>query len=316
MKGKVVIFGGGLMGAGIACISALAGHPTVLVDLREELAQRGAKTALQHATELVEAGLATPQACADAKQLLRVTCDKREACCDSSLLIEAIVERVDAKQALFCELEQYLAVDVPMLSNTSGLRITDICARMRNPERALTAHFWFPAYLVPLVEIVMHEKSSLSIAESVRNLLVQWGKAPVVVKRDQPGQLANRILQAMIREAVDIVESGLATPSDVDTAIKMGPGIRLPAWGILEHADAVGIDLVKRVQDSTLGDIARNTKASALLQKMLDNEQLGVKTGKGFYDWHSRSFSDLESLRNEMIVTAVKLMRTHKEGRE
>ena len=158
----------------------------------------------------------------------------------------------------------------------------------------------------------MHDCSDPAVAFHVRNLLQSWGKAPVIVKRDQPGQLANRILQAMIREAVSIVESGLASAEDVDMAVKMGPGIRLPVWGILEHADAVGIDLVKSVQDTTLPDLERRTESGELLKEMLAANQLGVKTGVGFYDWSERSFSELEQLRNDMIITAVKVINAHK----
>lgn len=300
------------MGSGIACISALAGHATTIIDREEQYAKKGVQKALEHAELLYQNGLTTSEALQNAQLLLTVSADRETACRDCGLMIEAIVENVEAKRALFLEIEPLLREDVPMLSNTSGLRITQICQGMRHPERALTAHFWFPAYLVPLVEVVMHDCSDPAVAFHVRNLLQSWGKAPVIVKRDQPGQLANRILQAMIREAVSIVESGLASAEDVDMAVKMGPGIRLPVWGILEHADAVGIDLVKSVQDTTLPDLERRTESGELLKEMLAANQLGVKTGVGFYDWSERSFSELEQLRNDMIITAVKVINAHK----
>ena len=138
-------------------------------------------------------------------------------------------------RALFESVDAQLPAQVPVLSNTSGLRITDIAARVQHPERALTAHFWYPGHLVPLVEVVMGDRSSPDMAEAVRDELNSWGKAAVVVRRDLPGQLANRILQAVMREAINIVAMGLASAEDVDTAVKMGMGIRFPAWGPLEH---------------------------------------------------------------------------------
>lgn len=302
------------MGGGIACMSALAGHETVIVDIREDLAANGVNKAIEYANLLAEKGLADVEVAANVDKLLSGTTDRRSACENCGLVIEAIIEKVELKQQLFCELEELVPDNIPILSNTSGLRITEISKYMKHPERALTAHFWFPAYLVPLVEIVMHERSEESYAIYVRDLLKKWNKAPVIVRRDLPGQLANRVLQAMIRETVSIVESGLATAEDVDTAIKMGPGIRLPVWGILEHADAVGVNLVHAVQNTTLPDLAKNTEASPLLQEMLDKNQLGVKAGEGFYDWNKRSFADLEALRNDMIVAAVKLIREHEKA--
>lgn len=133
-----------------------------------------------------------------------------------------IIENVEAKQNLFAQLDAVLPVEVPICSNTSGLRITDISAKCVHPERTVTTHFWLPAHLVPLVEVVMGDKTDEAVAVAVRDELRKWKKAPVLVKRDLPGQLANRVFQAIIRESIDIVASGLASAEDVDTAISCG----------------------------------------------------------------------------------------------
>ena len=139
------------------------------------------------------------------------------------MVIEAIVEKLSAKQALFQQLDQWLPPEVPVCSNTSGLRITDISALCTcHPERTVTTHFWLPAHLVPLVEVVMGDKTDEAVAVQVRDELRRWKKSPVLVRRDLPGQLANRVFQAIIREAIDIVASGLASAEDVDTAIAAG----------------------------------------------------------------------------------------------
>ena len=138
----------------------------------------------------------------------------------ATLVIEAVYENLELKQNLFEKIDSILPEEIPIASNTSGLRITDISSRTVHTERTLTAHFWFPAHLVPLVEVVMGEKTDEAVAVMVKERLAGWGKAPVLVRKDLPGQLANRILQAVIREAVNIVEMGLASPEDVDTAVK------------------------------------------------------------------------------------------------
>ena len=146
---------------------------------------------------------------------------------------------------------------------------------MEHPERAVTAHFWYPAHLVPLVEVVMGDKTREETACFVKDEIASWGKKTVLVKKDLPGQLANRILQAVIREAVNIVQMGLASPEDVDTAVKAGMGIRFPVWGPLEHIDAVGLDLCSDVQDTVLPGLSARTDANPLMRKLAGEGNLG-----------------------------------------
>ena len=309
MRDSVLVIGSGLMGCGIGAVAALAGRKVILTDRNEEIAQKGIGTAIDCIKELTDNGLAGPEQAEQAKALLSATADLAAACESADLVIEAIVENLPVKQALFCQLDSLLPVTVPILSNTSGLRITDISAGMQHPERTLTSHFWFPAHLVPLVEVVIGDHSDPAFAEPVRDELKRWGKAPVIVRKDLPGQLANRILQAIIREAVNIVEIGLATPEDVDTAVKMGMGIRFPVWGPLEHIEAVGLDLGYNVQKTVLPGISGRTDPSPVLKEMVDRGDLGYKTGKGFYDWSVKDMDALANRRNRFIIEARKFMK-------
>jgi 3-hydroxybutyryl-CoA dehydrogenase len=225
------------------------------------------------------------------------------------LVIEAVFENLQIKQDVFEMLDSLLPADVPILSNTSGLRITDINSKTKHPERTLTTHFWLPAHLIPLVEIVIGDRSSPELAFKIKELLTQWGKAPVIVKKDLPGQLANRILQAVIREAVNIVESGLASPEDVDTAVKMGMALRFPVWGPLEHVDAVGMEICGSVQNTVLPEISSRTDASPMFKRFIEEGNLGYKTGIGFYDWSQKDMDALVQKRNDFIVYALKKIR-------
>lgn len=308
MQNVVVVIGAGLMGSGIAACAALAGHSVALVDLRLEQAQKAVARALEHIDELYENGLATNEVAKKAKEEIFAAEKVDEFKDRAFLVIEAISEDLGAKQDLFASLDEIFPLDVPLLSNTSGLRITDIAAKTKHPERAVTAHFWFPAHLVPLVEVVVGDQTDLSVAEDVRDLLLEWGKAAVLVKKDLPGQLANRILQAVIRESVNIVEMGLASPEDVDTAVKMGMGIRFPVWGPLEHVDAVGLDLCENVQKTVLPSISAATIPSIGFAERIEKGDLGSKTGAGFYDWNVKSMDDLAARRNAFILAARKFM--------
>ena len=171
----------------------------------------------------------------------------------------------------------------------------------------MTTHFWLPAHLVPLVEVVMGEKTEEGAAVMVRDELKKWKKSPVLVRRDLPGQLANRVFQAIIREAIDIVASGLATAEDVDTAIAAGMAMRFPVWGPLKHLDAIGTDLGLAVQETVLPDICARRHAGDYIRQMVADGHLGAKTGKGFYDWTEREIGDDMKKRDQFIIEACKI---------
>ena len=139
-------------------------------------------------------------------------------------------------------------------------------------------------------------------------MLKTWKKSPVLVKRDLPGQLANRVFQAIIRESIDIVSSGLASAEDVDTAIAAGMAMRFPVWGPLMHLDAIGTDLGLSVQETVLPSICADKTANPYIRNMVACGELGTKTGKGFYDWSDRSIADAMARRDKFIIESVKLV--------
>ena len=309
MRDTVIIIGSGLMGSGIAACSALAGNKTVLVDINPDQLERGLAAAKANIGELLANGLADEAGAMKARELISVSSGYEAYSRSASMVIEAVVENLEVKQKLFARLDQVFPPEVPLLSNTSGLRITDIALLTEHPERTVTTHFWFPGHLVPLVEVVVGDRTDTGIASAVRDTLKSWGKAAVLVKRDLPGQLANRILQAVIREAVNIVEIGLADPEDIDTAVKMGMGIRMPVWGPLEHIEAAGLDLCLNVQRTVLPEISSRTTPSPVMEKLVEEGNLGYKTGSGFYDWSVKDMDELAKRRNDFIIMARKFMQ-------
>ena len=309
MRDTVIIIGSGLMGSGIAACSALAGNKTVLVDINPDQLDRGLAAAKANIGELLANGLADEAGAMKARELISVSSGYEAYSRSASMVIEAVVENLEVKQKLFARLDQVFPPEVPLLSNTSGLRITDIALLTEHPERTVTTHFWFPGHLVPLVEVVVGDRTDIEIASAVRDTLKSWGKAAVLVKRDLPGQLANRILQAVIREAVNIVEIGLADPEDIDTAVKMGMGIRMPVWGPLEHIEAAGLDLCLNVQRTVLPEISSRTTPSPVMETLVVYGNLGYKTGCGFYDWSVKQMDELAKRRNDFIIMARKFMQ-------
>ena len=210
------------------------------------------------------------------------------------------------KQDLFAQLDALAKPDAVLATNTSGLSITAIASRCKRPERAMTTHFWNPPHLMPLVEIVRGEKTDPAIAEEVRQLLVHCGKVPVIVKRDTPGQLGNRLQMALVREAVHIVQEGIADVEDVDLAARSGFGLRLPMYGIFEHQDMVGLDMAKSILDYVATDLNCEQRAPQQMQDLVAQGNLGVKTGKGFYDWSVKSADAVKARRDQFVLQVLK----------
>ena len=305
-RNAVLIYGCGTMGCGIACSAALAGEPVILLSRDAEKARKGVERVKGILEDMRGQSLCTEAEAAKAFGSVSAAENLESVQNRVKLVIESVYEVMAVKQDVFTILDAALPPEVPILSNTSGLRITDIAKNTKHPERTLTAHFWLPGNLIPFVEIVIGDNSSPEVAEKVKVCLAGWGKKPVIVKRDLPGQLAGRIFQAIIREAINIVEIGLASPEDVDTAIKMGMALRFPVWGPLEHVDAVGFDICESVQNTVLPEISGRKDASPMFAKLRSEGRTGYKSGKGFYDWSNKDMDALLKKRNEFIIHALK----------
>jgi 3-hydroxybutyryl-CoA dehydrogenase len=180
------------------------------------------------------------------------------------------------------------------------------------PPRVLTTHFWNPPHLMPLVEVVMGGRSDAAIAESVVAFLKACGKVPVLVRKDRPGQLGNRIQHAMVRECMHIVAEGIASPEDVDLAIKAGFGLRLPVYGVFEHGDLVGLELAKAVQDYVLPDLGAEQGASSVHNEKIARGETGAAVGRGFLDWPAGRAEKVRAIRDEFLM---EFLRAKRAGR-
>lgn len=308
---RVAVAGTGMMGPGIAATFALGGRDAIIVSRTPENAAKGVASARSLIDKLAENGLADSEQATGAKARLTASTSPEEAVRSAQLFVESIAENLAVKQDYFARLD-IAAKETILCSNTSGISITEIAAKCGRPERVMTTHFWNPPYLMPLVEVVVGKRTSLQIAERVMALLKACGKVPVLVRKDVPGQLGNRIQHAMIRECMHIVAEGIATPEDVDLAVKAGVGLRCPVYGVFEHADMVGLDLVKAVQDYVVPDLSTVKGASAIHNAKIAKGELGVKTAKGFLDWPPGKAEQVRARRDGFITEFLRLERAGK----
>jgi len=303
------VIGTGMMGPGIAGSLALGGVETTILSRTEETAAKGLEAAQAQLRILSENGLADRTGVRDACGRISASSAFDRTVASADLVIESVPENMDLKQKLFARMDSLADPAIVLASNTSGLSITAIAARCRHPERVLTTHYWNPPHLMPLVEIVQGEKTSPEIAQSVRDLLASCGKVPVIVKRDRPGQLGNRLQMALVREAAYIVEEGIADVEDVDLVAKNGFGLRMPAYGIFEHQDAVGLDMGLAIVDYVAQDLYNLPKAPNLYRAKVARGELGAKTGKGFYDWSKKSIDDVKAQRDRFVIEVLRSRR-------
>ncbi len=296
-----------MMGPGIAMTLTLGGVEAVILGRTAASAEAGLEAARKQLALLSAHDLVTAEQAAFSSAHLRAAAAFETEVANADLVIESGPEDLSFKQQLFERLDG-LTGGI-LTSNTSGLSISAIAERCARPERVMTTHFWNPPHLMPLVEIVMGARTSLVLAEQMRDLLTACGKVPVVVKKDTPGQLGNRMHMALIREAAHIVSEGIADASEVDLAARMSFGLRLPMYGLLEHMDIVGLDMSMGILEYVASDLYNGVEAPARYKELVAGGDLGAKTGRGFYDWSLKSADEARARRDGFVLEMLKWRR-------
>lgn len=278
---NLVIYGAGLMGKGIALALSVLDCQITLYDL----VQTDVTTWLnENFRPFREHGILTEQEVRARIGRIGFTTDPQDdRIRNADLVIECVFEDMALKQKTFHDLESVCRPDALLCTNTSVMSPTEIGRDLQHPERFVGTHFWNPPYLVPLVEVVKTERSSAETAQAVIDVLNQAGKTAVLCQKDVPGFIANRMQHALWREAIDIVEQGIADARTVDLAVKNSFGLRLPQLPPLENADMVGLDLTFNIHQYLLPHLANSGQPSQLLETARQQGHLGYKTGKGFH---------------------------------
>jgi len=269
---SVAVIGAGLMGRRLAGLVARAGYSVTLVE---------------PVPEVLESGLADARSMATTGALDGTT-SVLDGVEDVDLVIEAIIEDLGVKQALFKAMGEATSRAI-LCSNSSVLPITAIAERVVDGSRCVGTHFWNPPDLIPIVEVVRGSRTSDSTMDRTYAFMADIGKLPVRVEKDVPGFVGNRLQHALWREAIDLVATGVCDAETVDLVVKNTIGLRLGEMGPIENADYVGLDLTLAIHEAVLPDICREPHASRYLRNLVAQGELGAKSGQGFLAWPAGS---------------------------
>ncbi|MBW2410448.1 MAG: 3-hydroxyacyl-CoA dehydrogenase family protein [Deltaproteobacteria bacterium] len=310
---KITVIGPGMMGHAIAQEFAAAGHDVILCGRSEERLEQALEKIEHSLNELAQWELISDREIKPALQRLQTTTDLKVAASETDLVLESVVEVLEVKENLFSELDRISPDRTIFASNTSSLLPTTLAAATQRPDRFLNLHYFNPPYLMPLVEIVRGEKTSDDALTAVYNLMQAMGKSPIICRKEAPGFIVNRLQLVLWREAFNIVQRGIASPQDVDLAVKKSFGRRLGMVGPFELYEYIdGYDLTLQCEKYILPDMNTSNESFPLLLEKVAKGELGAKSGKGFYEW-TPEFT--EAWRKRILKGLVELAKADKEGK-
>ena len=282
---RVGIVGAGLMGHSIALEFAAAGYDVSLHSRTQTSLDRALAEIRLGLDKLVQFDLLSPECREKAPERIRATTVLERAVEGADLVVESVFEDVELKRQIFERLDRACPEHTILASNTSSLMPSAFTPDTERAARTLVSHYINPPYLIPLVEIVPTARTSSETVDTVTAVLTRMGKRPIVVRKEVPGFILNRLQGALIREALWMVESGIATPQDVDISIKGSLGRRWAVAGIFEIFDIAGWDVVEAISSAVMPHLTNASETSPVLKKKVADGELGAKSGKGFYEW-------------------------------
>lgn len=299
LQKRAVVIGGGTMGADVAAIFADAGMGVDIVQrpgkTRDSLLERVARS-------VTELGGARPDiALHDA--LRDVSWPQ------AGIVVESVKEDLALKQRFFAEIEKLAPPDIALTSNSSSFPISQIAARLKSARRMLGLHFFMPAHMVPLVEVVRSDATDPAVAQAVFDLMRQLHRKPVMVAKDIPGFLANRMQHALMREAWSLIERGIATPEDVDIAVRFGFGFRYVAAGPILQKEMSGLDVNYLASSTVFPDLCNDAVPAAKLAAKVKSGEIGMKSGKGFYDWPAEKIAKAKARYKVALERGLEILK-------
>jgi 3-hydroxybutyryl-CoA dehydrogenase len=306
---QVVLVGAGTMGEGIAQCFAQAGIRVKLLDQTREILDRCLNQIEINIQQFFDVGLLDENPSAVKSRIEpMLSTDLQLAVKDCDMAIEIIPEILDLKRQLFTRLDS-LRPDIIIASNTSSFTITALAEGLTHPERVVGLHYFNPAHIVPLVEIHRGALTSNALVDEMRDLMLKTGKKPILVKKVVPGFIVNRIQGAVMREIAYLIDNDIVTAEDLDTAVKSSVGLRYALYGPLEQEDVTGLDTSIRIGASVFKTLNNGTEPSTILKEKVSRGDLGLKSGRGWYDYTGKTRSEILSERNNKLMRLFKYLQ-------
>lgn len=304
---NIAVIGAGTMGHGIALVCALGGKTVRLVDINTEALAKARDKMRQSLQLLADNGLAPTEKSDTILESIYYTNNTQEGIADAELIFEAVPENVSLKQSIYEQLEKFAPRDAVFASNTSGIPINTLAAMTHRADRFIGTHFFQPGHLVPLVEVIQGDNTPDELVRALLAFLSGIGKKPVWVRRDIPGFIGNRLQHAIAREAMSLMQQGVASAEDIDTVVKTSLALRMVFTGPIEQRDFNGLDVHLAITEY-LYPVLEDTKTPLkILADKVAAGDLGVKAGKGFFDWRDKDMSAVNARKNQQLIDILKL---------
>jgi 3-hydroxyacyl-CoA dehydrogenase len=306
---KILVVGAGAMGLGIAQVFACNGFETTLNDITQEQLDKAKKAIAANMENLIKEGLATEEEAEKTRTLIHYELNLEKCAPQANLVVESVFENTDVKHETFAKLDRLCTAECIFASNTSASNIFEI-AQVSHPERLIISHWFNPPYVMSLVEVVMGPQTSDETVEKVKALLIQLGKEPAVIKQYIPGFIVNRLATALTREAGYMVSQGWTTAQDIDSAIRNTSGIRYAFEGPFGLYDIVGWDLTTTVSVDLHKSLCNDTEiGNSLGKELMAKGELGLKSGKGVFDYTSTTPQEFLNERSGKIIRMIKAIK-------
>lgn len=308
--GTVAVIGAGTMGVGIVQCFAEAGMSVKMIDVNEQVLERSlARVGVNlHLFDEFKLLHESPSAI-----LSRIELTPSENLTEQTMgcdfILESVPEVMDTKKKIFAQLDP-LPPEVIVASNTSSFTMDLLAENLKTPQRMVGLHYFNPAHIIPAVEIHVGRYTAGDVVEKTRRLVTKTGKKPVIVRKTVPGFIINRLTGAMEREINFLIDEGVVTPEDLDIAVKASYGFRLACMGPMAAEDMIGLDTAARVSSNVFKVLSNKTEPSPVLIEKVERGELGIKSGKGWYDYSGQTQAEVSDRINRRLLRQLALFRT------